>query len=262
MYVSAVGENDGDNAALSEIFIRKIKVLSDDVSIRRLVLQSQSFAIGLIRLSKMGDSQSRLPNTLHRSILGPKNVMEINETDDHTRQATFYLYYRPLESMPVDAKPLTHWAVVVEFVEAQERVFTFEAGAEEKNSSKIIATRSMEYPTKHDKGRLNELGTKCVSPKQLLEYAQQVSLNGQSYDLIFRNCQAWCKEFCRKISKGFMKDMYWDSKNFSLVLAVSAAVSSSVLSPGRVADASIRGSTIYYMLPKTKNNSKNKKKDE
>ena len=150
------------------------------------------------------------------------------------REANFYLYYRPLEAMPgLVGQSVSHWSVVTEFPSEPKRVFTFEAGAEEKQASKIIATRSMEYPPPNDNLKRKELGTKVVSPKQLLEHAQKVSLNGKPYNLITQNCQAWCKEFCSQISKEFLKEQFWDAKNFVDVVAaigvVSIAASSVIL---------------------------------
>ena len=70
------------------------------------------------------------------------------------------------------------------------QVYTFEAGQDNKDN-KVVATRAREYPAQRDKGKMIRLGSKIISPKRLLEIAQNNSLNGKSYNILVRNCQAW-----------------------------------------------------------------------
>jgi hypothetical protein len=178
------------------------------------------FSVGMSR-----SAQSFAKNVQVRtwnSVFGPDVVDDIKEEDDKPRNADFYLFYRPLESTPgLGAQPFAHWAVVVEYPNEPKRVFTFEAGKGEGQDNRIIATRSQQYPEERDKGKLVKLGTKFISPKRLLEYARSVSLNGQTYNLLIRNCQAWCKEFCGYISPSFLEQQFWDTKN---TLTVGGAI--------------------------------------
>jgi hypothetical protein len=202
--------------------------------------------------SERYNAQSRTPT----SILGPKNVEAITENDDQLREANFYLYYRPVEGLPwflawVFGRPISHWSVVTEFPTCEPpRVFTFEAGAEQSQGSKIIATRSMEYPPPNDNLKRIELGAKCVSPRQLLEYAQKVSLNGKPYNLIIRNCQAWCKKFCSFISNDFLEEQFWDAKNFVVAAAVAGAAVFSAISPGTSAILASKISLVEIEIEK------------
>ena len=70
------------------------------------------------------------------------------------------------------------------------QVYTFEAGQDNKDN-KVVATRAREYPAQRDKGKMIRLGSKIISPKRLLEIALSNSLNGKSYNIRERNCQAW-----------------------------------------------------------------------
>ena len=163
-----------------------------------------------------------VPVRTWNSVFGPDVVDNVKEEDDKPRDADFHLFYRPLESTPaLRAQPFSHWAVVVEYPNEPKRVFTFEAGKGEGQDNRIIATRSQQYPEERDKGKLVKLGTKCISPKKLLEYARSVSLNGKSYNLLIRNCQAWCKEFCSCISPSFLQQQFWDTQN---TLTVGGAI--------------------------------------
>ena len=71
------------------------------------------------------------------------------------------------------------------------QVYTFEAGQEGKDTDRVVATRALEYPAQRDKGKMIRLGSKIISPKRLLEIALSNSLNGKSYNIRERNCQAW-----------------------------------------------------------------------
>jgi len=152
------------------------------------------------------------------SIFGPEKIENIREDDNEEREAHFVLFTRPLESMPnMSAQPLSHWAVIVEYPREPKKVYTFEAGQENKDTDRVVATRALEYPAQRDKGKMIRLGSKIISPKRLLEIALSNSLNGKSYNILVRNCQAWCKEFCGHIAKEFLEEQFWDAENLFLV---------------------------------------------
>jgi hypothetical protein len=159
-------------------------------------------------------SRSFRPKDVSNSLRGTEEVDKIQEDDDAVREAHFSLFTRPLDSTPgFRAQPLTHWAVVVEY--PGEKVYTFEAGQQGKEADRVVATRTLDYPHKKETGKLIQLGSKCISPKQLLQIAQNVSINGKSYNILVRNCQAWCKEFCGCVSDEFLMDQFWDAKNLA-----------------------------------------------
>ena len=130
---------------------------------------------------------------------------DINEYDDEDRYCKFYLYTRPLKYTPhVNAIPLSHWAIVVEYPEPCNscpcpRVFTFEATKGE--DGKVVAYRSMEYPLNRTRYHIMEWCTGKISPKKLLKVAQKNDTIGQSYELLRVNCQLFCKQFSVDLQK-------------------------------------------------------------
>jgi hypothetical protein len=48
-------------------------------------------------------------------------------------------------------------------------------------------------------------GTLDTCPRELLEFAKQVSSNGTKYDLTNNNCQTWLEEFLKLISSDLFK---------------------------------------------------------
>ena len=109
-----------------------------------------------------------------------------------------------------------HWAVVCH-LKGSNRKITYEASPVD---GKLTAYQTQAVPKKAvGKYRIGEVE---ISPKSLLEIAQNNCCNGKDYDLLSMNCQSWVTEFLRAIDL-HNEIKIWDGEKIAAVFGTIAA---------------------------------------